>query len=178
MTDPITELAKVDPKQIGEQELAALLDAATDRAASGAEFNLGALRTEQFSRLLSQSSSAQINAVLARPELRERIVDEVFRRMSEHYRGNVADALVRWRLGAGDEDDLRYECQLSGETCTVSKETRQDARVTIMLPAAEFLKLASGNASPFGLFMSGKLKVAGDLGFAVKISGLFEIPKA
>jgi putative sterol carrier protein len=48
----------------------------------------------------------------------------------------------------------------------------------VTLAPVEFLKLVTGNASAPLLFMSGKLKVAGDLGFAAGLTSLFNIPKA
>ncbi|MCC5698778.1 SCP2 sterol-binding domain-containing protein [Klebsiella pneumoniae] len=42
----------------------------------------------------------------------------------------------------------------------------------------EFIKLVSGNASAPMMFMTGKLKLAGDVGFAAGLTKLFQIPKA
>ncbi|MEV0696476.1 SCP2 sterol-binding domain-containing protein [Saccharopolyspora sp. NPDC050389] len=176
-TDPIAALGEVDPKKVGKEEFVALLEAASEIADSGAPVDLSALRPEQFARLISRASDAQIEAVMERPELRERILDEVFRRMGEHYKAGAAEAVVRWRIGT-DDDLLRYECVLADGKCTVSKDPQHEPRVTITTPPAEFLKLASGNASAPMLFMKGKLKVAGDLGFAAGLTKLFQIPKA
>jgi len=179
--DPIGALAAADPKKIGEQEFVALLEAASKLAENG-EADLSDLRPEQFAKLISRASAAQVDAVMARPELRAQVLDEVFRRMGEHYRSDKArntEAVVRWRIGTGEEDASRYECVLSGGTCTVNKEPQHDdPRVTIMITPVEFLKLVSGNASAPVLFMSGKLKVAGDVGFAAGLTKLFQIPKA
>lgn len=179
-TDPIAALGDVDPKKIGKDEFVMLLEAASEIADSGTEVDLSALRPEQFARLISRASDDQVEAVMARPELRERILDEVFRRMGEHYKSDKAgktEAVVRWRIGT-DEDLLRYECVLADGRCEVSKDPQHEPRVTITVTPAEFLKLASGNASAPMLFMKGKLKVAGDLGFAAGLTKLFQIPKA
>jgi putative sterol carrier protein len=178
-SDPIATLGEVDPRKVDEQEFVALLEAASERAGSGA-VDLSALRPEQFARLISRASDDQIEAVMRRPGLRERILDEVFRRMGEHYESEKAstiEAVVRWRIGT-DDDLLRYECVLADGNCTVSKDPQHEPRVTITTPPAEFLKLASGNASAPMLFMKGKLKVTGDLGFAAGLTKLFQIPKA
>lgn len=177
--DPIAALGEVDPKKVGKEEFVALLEAASEIAGSGAPADLSALRPEQFARLISRASDEQLEAVMDRPELRERILDEVFRRMGEHYKSEKAgstEAVVRWRIGT--DDLLRYECVLADGKCTVSKDPQHEPRVTITTPPAEFLKLASGNASAPMLFMTGKLKVAGDLGFAAGLTKLFQIPKA
>lgn len=180
-SDPITALGEIDPKKVSREEFVSLLEAASERASGEAGIDLGSLEPEQFARLISRASSDQIEGVMARPELREGILDEVFRRMGEHYESDKArstEAVVRWRIGDGDEEPLRYECVLSGGTCTVSKEPVHEPRATIMLRSAEFLKLASGNASAPTMFMTGKLKVAGDVGFAAGLTKLFRIPKA
>ncbi|WP_243790476.1 SCP2 sterol-binding domain-containing protein [Saccharopolyspora gloriosae] len=180
-TNPISALADVDPKKIGEEELAELLEAASAQASTDAA-DLSDLQPEQFAKLISRASAKQVEAVMARPELRVHVLDEVFRRMSEHYKSDKArstEAVVRWRIGTDEQDTVRYESVLSGGTCTVNKEPQHDdPRVTIMITPVEFLKLVSGNASAPVQFMTGKLKVAGDVGFAAGLTKLFQIPKA
>lgn len=177
MSDPAAALRDLDPKKLGEQECAELLEKAVRDGA-----DLGALPAEEFSRLIKRASSAQLRAVVERPDLRKAVLDEVFRRMSEHYEGGSAEAVVRWRIGSlkdsSDERTARYECVLSGRTCEVREALAGEPRVTIMVPPVEFLKLASGNASATTLFMTGKLKVAGDIGFAAGLTKLFQIPRA
>lgn len=178
--DSIAALGEVDPKKIGKEEFVALLEAASEITGSGAPVNVSALQPEQFARLISRASDEQLEAVMDRPELRERILDEVFRRMGEHYKSEKAsstEAVVRWRISS-DDGLLRYECVLADGKCTVSKDSQHELRVTITTRPAEFLKLASGNASAPMLFTKGKLKVAGDLGFAAGLTKLFQIPKA
>ncbi|MBK0865235.1 MULTISPECIES: SCP2 sterol-binding domain-containing protein [unclassified Saccharopolyspora] len=179
--DPIGALAEADPKKVGNEEFVELLAAASEHAKQGTA-DLSALRPEQFAKLISRASAAQVEAVMARPELRVQVLDEVFRRMGEHYKAEKArstEAVVRWRIGTEDADTVRYETVLTGGTCTVNKEPQHDdPRVTIMITPVEFLKLVSGNASAPVQFMTGKLKVAGDVGFAAGLTKLFQIPKA
>ncbi|MDR7302143.1 SCP2 sterol-binding domain-containing protein [Haloactinomyces albus] len=180
-SDPITTLGNTDPKKVSREEFVTLLEAASASAANGDEADLSSLDAERFARMISRASTAQIETVMARPQLRERILDEVFRRMGEHYEAEKAgstEAVVRWRIGTGEHDHLRYECVLSGGTCTVGKHPEHEPRVTITLEPVKFLELASGNASAPTLFMTGKLKVAGDVGFAAGLTKLFRIPKA
>lgn len=178
LPDPISALGEVDPKRVGDDEFIALLQAASDLAASGVTADLGVLRPEQFARLISRASTKQLTAIMQRPELRERILDEVFRRMGEHYRASGTEAVVRWRIGTGDDDYLRYECVLSGDTCVVNRQPECEPSVTLTLSPVDFVKLASGNASGPALFIGGKLKVVGDLALAARLSNLFQIPKA
>jgi putative sterol carrier protein len=43
---------------------------------------------------------------------------------------------------------------------------------------ADFLKLVSGNASGPTMFMTGKLKLEGDVMLASRLTSMFRIPKA
>lgn len=56
-----------------------------------------------------------------------------------------------------------------------SKATNEDgaADATISVAFDDFLKLAQGALDPTMAFMQGKLKVAGDMGVAMKLQSLF-----
>ncbi|MFD1048182.1 SCP2 sterol-binding domain-containing protein, partial [Kibdelosporangium lantanae] len=60
---------------------------------------------------------------------------------------------------------------------TVSRAMTRDARVTITMPPQDFLRLITSNASAPVLFMTGKLRIRGDLAFAAGMLGLFDLPK-
>ncbi|MEV4647914.1 SCP2 sterol-binding domain-containing protein [Saccharopolyspora sp. NPDC049357] len=179
-SDPIATLAHVDPREIDKAELVQLLRAASESAADGG-IDLSELTPDQFARLISRASEDQLNAVLARPELRESIIDEIFRRMSEHYQPEHAKrrhAVVNWRIGKG-EDLLHYECALSDGRCQVTKGAQHDAAtVTITMVPLDFLQLTSGNTTAPKLVMARRVRLAGDIGFAVNLPKLFQIPKA
>lgn len=179
-SDPIAALAEVDPKKISKEEFVALLSAASEVASSGAPVDLSSMDPQAFARLISRASKDQIEAVMARPELRVRVLDEVFRRMEVHFKAEKAGsarAVVHWRIQSGDEYE-RYETVIADGACSVNKDNQAEPRVTVTLSPVEFLKLASGNGSAPVMFMTGKIKVKGDLGFAAGLSNLFSIPKA
>ena len=50
--------------------------------------------------------------------------------------------------------------------------------MTLKMDGVNFLKLVSGNASGPMMFMSGKLKIEGDLMFSAQIQSMFTIPDA
>ncbi|MEU7529399.1 SCP2 sterol-binding domain-containing protein [Saccharothrix sp. NPDC042600] len=171
----------IDPKKLGQDEFADLLGTLGDLADAGADLDLAKMDPQNFARIVSRASKEQIEAVTARPGLRERVLDEVFRRMEAHFRADragAARAVVHFRLtgGAGAEDV--YEVVIEDAGCTIDKSATRESRATVTLGPVEFLKLATGNASAPVLFMTGKLKVKGDLGFAAGFMGLFDIPKA
>lgn len=58
-------------------------------------------------------------------------------------------------------------------TGSTAEEADKDADCTISVDKADFLALASGSLDPMMAFMSGKLKVAGDMSVAMGLQSLF-----
>ena len=146
--------AEIDPTQIDANELAKNMAAATDE---------------------------QLAELMAGP-MRGQILSEIFRRMAEHFRADAArdtDAVIHWRIGGredGETDD--YETVIANGACEAHEGFQSDqARVTFKIGGADFLRLVTGNAAGPMLFMSGKLKIEGDMMFAASAASLFTIPK-
>jgi putative sterol carrier protein len=146
--------AAIDPSQVDANELAKSMAQATD---------------EQLAELMSGP-------------MRDQILAEIFRRMSEHFRADAAgdtEAVIHWRIGgAPDGGTTDYETVIRNGTCDVHEGFEEEnARVTFKLGGADFLRLVTGNAAGPMLFMSGKLKIEGDMLFAANAASLFVIPK-
>jgi putative sterol carrier protein len=56
---------------------------------------------------------------------------------------------------------------------TTAEIADKDADCTISVSKDDFISLASGNLDPMMAFMSGKLKVAGDMSVAMGLQSLF-----
>ena len=173
----------VDPKALGRDQFVRLLAALDRLAGLGAKVDLSRMDADTFARIIGRASSEQVRGALARTELRTRILDEIFRRMSDHLRTDRAArvrAVVHWRLtgGTGEGGYDRWETIVEDGACVVHRESTRDPRVTITVHPLDFLKLITNNASGPVLFMTGKLKIKGDLGFAAGLTGLFDLPRA
>jgi putative sterol carrier protein len=173
----------VDPTKLQRAEFVTLLSQVDRLAGLGAGVDLSKMGAETFARLIGRASRDQLQDVLARPELRLRILDEIFRRMQAHLREDRArtvDAVVHWRFtdGTGEDGYDRYETVIDHGLCTSGRNKTRDARVTITLSPYDFLRLITSNASAPVLFMTGKLKVRGDLAFAAGMMSLFDLPRA
>ena len=172
----------IDPRKLRGDDLSALLAAITRLARAGADVDLAAMGPDTFAAIITRASREQLHTVMADPGLRARIVDEIFRLMGEHVRRDRVrgvDAVVHWRLsegtGAGGYD--RWETVIAGAACSANREMAGRPRATITLSPADFLKLVTQNASAPVLFLTGKLKVRGDLAFAAGLPGLFDLPR-
>lgn len=144
-----------------------------------AGLDFASVSPEEFARIVKGLSARQMEE-LARGDFREHVLREVFSRMERQFRPEAAgdlSALVRWKITG--EWDAVYETAIAGGTCT-AREGRGDAepRVTLVMGDVAFLTLVSGNANPVTLFLTRKLKVAGDVGFASGLMRYFDIPKA
>ncbi len=60
----------------------------------------------------------------------------------------------------------------------MNRESTREPRVTITLSPLDFVRLITRTASAPMLFVTGKVKVKGDLGFAAGLTGLFDLPRA
>ena len=114
-------------------------------------------------------------------EMRPTILNEIFSRMEEHFRADQAanvDAVIHWKISGGpdDSEDDRYEVVVRNGSLSYTTEPTEEPRVTFKMDGATFLRLVTGNASGPMLFMSGKLKIEGDMMFAPQIQSLFKIP--
>jgi putative sterol carrier protein len=141
------------------------------------QVDASAVDAEEFARNIGQTPDAELREAMRGP-LRDQIVAEIFRRMEEHYRpGSGQDAVIHWRItGRDDGGEDRWEVVVADGRCTTSPEPAAEPRVTLKLGGAEFLKLVTGNANGPMMFMSGKLKIEGDLMFSAQIQSMFTIP--
>lgn len=152
----------------------------TDDTAGGlADLDFAEVSPQEFAQLVQGMTGKEINEAM-RGALRARVLDEVFARMGRQFRAENAGsltALIRWRI-TGDPETV-YETALADGACVArAGASDADPRVTLTLSDAEFLKLASGNASPITMFMTRKLRITGDLQLASGLTRLFDIPKA
>ncbi|HSD23444.1 MAG TPA: SCP2 sterol-binding domain-containing protein, partial [Solirubrobacterales bacterium] len=62
--------------------------------------------------------------------------------------------------------------------CRASDSPGRDPKVTIKTSGVHFLKLAAGKASGPVLFMTGRLRLDGDVMLASRLTSFFRIPTA
>ncbi|MFG2647096.1 SCP2 sterol-binding domain-containing protein [Streptomyces sp. NPDC048436] len=157
-----------------------------------AGLDFASVTPEEFAKIVKGLSNKEITEIAQDGELRARVLAEVFGRMGRQFKPEAAGtlkALIRWKITGADKavgegadkaaDETVYETDISEGTCTVSAgRSNAEPRVTLVMGDAEFLKLVSGNANPVTMFMTRKLKVAGDVALAAGLTRYFDIPKA
>lgn len=150
------------------------------RADSGVD--IGDIGTVTLVRLLARATTEQLDAIAASPIARPLVLTEVFRRMAAHLRTDRAisvHAVVRWRIGCGHNNEYeQFQTVIAGGSCVTNTQLDSSPRITLTLPMADFLRLATGTASPARLLIGRRLRIRGDLRFALRLAGLFDIPAA
>ncbi|GAA3533995.1 SCP2 sterol-binding domain-containing protein [Amycolatopsis ultiminotia] len=171
-----------DPRELGKDDFRRLLATLLRLAERAPAFALEKVDPARFATLVARASRAQLEAVVAERVLRTRVLDEIFARMGAHIRVDRArslHAVVHWRLsgGVGEGGYDRYETLISQGACTVSREMREKPRVTITVSPVDFFRIVTHQATPAVLFVTGKIKVKGDLAFAAGLIGYFDLPR-
>jgi putative sterol carrier protein len=143
------------------------------------QIDFASIDPEQVAGTISSISDEQLREGLNGPQ-RDAIIGEVFRRMEAHFKpGSAAgvDAVIHWKItGRPDGGFDHYEVVLRDGACTTSQAPQHEPRVTLALDGVDFMRLVTGNAAGPTLFMSGKLKIEGDLMFSTQIQSMFTIP--
>ena len=144
------------------------------------EIDPAAVDPAAFVKAIADTPDEQLAAGMADEQVRTMVLDGIFSQMVEHFDGAKADdtdAVIEWRItdkpGGGQD---RYQVVVSGGACSIEKDGGHAPRVTFTLAPVNFLQLVSGNAAGPTMFMTGKLKIDGDLMFAASVQSLFRLP--
>lgn len=115
-------------------------------------------------------------------EFRTVILDEVFRRMEEHFdpkKSKKLDLVIHFHLeGAASGSLDSYQVIIQADKCTTSKDLDKKPKLALTLDGVDFLKLATNNLKGMDLYIKGRLKVDGNLILATRLQGLFLLPDA
>jgi putative sterol carrier protein len=139
---------------------------------------------EDFAALMGSVSDEDLKTMMEGP-MRKTVLDEIFNRMADHIEEDKigsTEAVVHFKILDRPEDQGggydQYEVVFEDGTAKLSESPERDADVTIKVDPVSFLKLASNRANGPTLFMTGKLKLEGDLMLAQRMTSFFRIPTA
>ncbi len=102
-------------------------------------------------------------------------VKEAFDRMPTAFNKDAAkglDAVYQFDL-SGDGGG-KWFVTIKNETCEVKEGSHPSPNITISMAAPDYLDMVTGKANGQMLFMSGKLRIAGDLGLALRMQTIFQ----
>ncbi|MDT7726975.1 MAG: hypothetical protein QOI21_3551 [Actinomycetota bacterium] len=174
---------KIDLRKLNADQFIQLLETLHMLGTVGAGVELSSLSTEVLVDIVQRASKEQVKAIADHPELRAVFLDEIFRRMSEHFLKDKArhvNFVVAWRFseGTGDDGFDRFQTVIEDGVCVSSTDLGRAPDTTITLSVDDFIRMATGNAAVAAMFVTGKVKVKGEYAPAVRFSSYFDIPKA
>lgn len=142
--------------------------------------NYADIAPAEFASMVKSASREQLEALLSGPN-RTALLDAIFARMPGQFRADRAgntNTVITWTITGGPAGDSVYNLVIADGVCTVSTDPGDEPKVTFTLSGHDFLQLISGNANPMMLFMTGKVKVKGDVALAANVANLFDLPRS
>ncbi len=101
-------------------------------------------------------------------------VKETFDQMAGRFRADKAagtNATVQYDI-SGDGGGT-WHAVIKDGACSVKEGAVTDPNLTLQMGAQDWLDMTTGKQSGQMLFMSGKLKLKGDMGLAMKLGSMF-----
>jgi len=101
-------------------------------------------------------------------------VEETFQAMTQLFNPAAAQGMnktFQWNI-SGDQAGV-YALKVADGTCEMVKGGVEKPDVTFTLKDQDWLSIAEGKLDPQSAFFSGKLKVTGDIGLALRLQQIF-----
>jgi putative sterol carrier protein len=134
---------------------------------------------EEFAGLVANATDEQIVEVIHSVGTKETLA-RIFENFPERFvpeKAQGVDAEIQFVV-TDDGEEHSHLVTVRNGTCTTEAKRAEEPKVTLMTDLVSFVKLITGQAQGVQLFMTGKLKVSGDLMFSQRIMTFFEPAKA
>lgn len=102
-------------------------------------------------------------------------IEEIFQEIEKVLNENpkpIAGITAIYQYDLSGEDGGTYQLHLSEGKAKVEKETPAEADCTLQMSVNDFKEMLLGNLSGTAAFMSGKLKIKGNISQAMKLENL------
>ncbi|MDQ0378329.1 SCP2 sterol-binding domain-containing protein [Amycolatopsis thermophila] len=173
---------QIDLSRLSAEQFIQLLETLHMLGSAGSGVHLSSLSTETLADVVRRASKEQLRAISEHPELRMVFLEEIFRRMSDHFlaeKARYSSVVVCWRFpgGSGIGGYDRFQTVIEDGRCFSGQDLGREPDTTITIAPDDFFRVATGNAAVAAMFVTGKVKVKGEYAPAVRLSGYFDIPK-
>jgi len=104
-------------------------------------------------------------------------VKEIFSQMPTNFNADAAkgmNSVIQFNL-SGDGGG-NYHVIIKDGACSVAEGSHASPNMTMTMAAQDYVDMITGKLNGQMAFMSGKLKIAGDMGLAMKMQSLFKRP--
>jgi putative sterol carrier protein len=140
---------------------------------------LGDLLARAFARFVAGSSDERLRWAVSGWR-RRFLLGAIFRQMPrrlDRSRAKGVDTVIDWKVKDAPGDGVdHYQVTIKDGRCRVTRRPTESPRATLEVDPVDFLKLAGGSLQGPELFMTGKLRIEGDLMFTAQLPSLFRVP--
>jgi putative sterol carrier protein len=129
---------------------------------------------EALAALVEGKTDDEINAFLKEAGV-DQVLDQIFGAMKDRFQADKAagqTAVVGWDISTPDGTET-YQFKVDNGTCEVIKGGTEPAKVTLGLSLPDFIRFIAGKLDGMQAFMSGRLKLSGDMMFAQTMQAWF-----
>ncbi len=101
--------------------------------------------------------------------------EAIFNSLPEYFQGDNARGMkATYQFDITGDNGGKWFIEINDGACKVEKGTHPNPMVTFTIAGADHVALFSGKLNPQMAFMSGKLKLKGDITLALKFNQLFK----
>ena len=129
---------------------------------------------EELAAMIEGKSDDEINAGVAEMGT-EKVLGQIFEYMagrSQPERAGGQSAVIGWDITSPDGTHS-YQLKVADGACTPTQGNAEPARVTLGMALPDFLRFLTGQLDGMQAFMTGKLKLSGDMMFAQSMQAWF-----
>ena len=99
---------------------------------------------------------------------------QVFEQMPSRFKKEAAQGLnAVYQFDLSGEGGGKWQVSINNDKCDIKEGAHSSPNVTISMAAQDYLDMVAGKLNPQMAFMSGKLRMSGDMGLALRFQGLF-----
>lgn len=129
---------------------------------------------QQLASMIEGKSDDEINE-LGKQQGYRTILTPIFQAMQARFnpeRAGSESAVIQYDITTPDET-VTYSMNIADGKCELKEGPGENSRVTLELSFPNWLRMVAGQADGMQLFMSGQLKITGDMMFAQVMQSWF-----
>jgi putative sterol carrier protein len=99
---------------------------------------------------------------------------QAFEQMPHRFKKDAAQGLnAAYQFDLSGEGGGKWQVLINGDKCEVKEGSHPSPNITISMSAGDYLDTVTGKLNPQMAFMSGKLRISGDMSLALRLQNLF-----
>jgi len=105
-------------------------------------------------------------------------VKEIFAEMPNRFNADAAkgmNSVIQFNLTGEGDNAGQYHAVIKDGALEVKEGTHPSPNMTMTMAGSDYSDMTTGKLNGQMAFMSGKLKIAGDMGLAMKMQSLFKM---